>query len=195
LKKRKAHYLILILIIFLQSCASFNSSIPNPKTLTKNNLAELNGKYEMMYLEFDSISNAYKTQKSNYRNFFAQVDKNYKKEMIKLDSLNNYYFEIFSISPKKLRIKYLENGKVFNEKILKTELKNDGYLYFKKKNLKFVGLPYIFGRIDLTKTRLTLDENKNLILDISNLSSGAALFVVFLNSKTDRYRKILKRVK
>jgi hypothetical protein len=194
MKKQKILYLILILTTSFQNCASFDNSISNPRTLTKNNLADLNGKYEIMYLEFDSISKAYKSKKSIHRNFFTQIDLKLKKEPNKLDSLKTYHFELNTINPKKIRITYLENGKIFHEKVVKTKLKKDGYLYLKNKKLEFIGVPYLFGRFDLTKTRLTLDENKNLILDISNLSSGAALFVVFLNSKTYKYREKLKRV-
>ncbi|WP_143273571.1 hypothetical protein [Aquimarina sp. MAR_2010_214] len=194
MKRQKPLYLILILAIFFQNCASFDNSISNPKTLTKNNLADLNGKYEIMYLEFDSISKAYKTKKSIHRNFFTLTDLKSGKERIKLDNLKSYHFELNTISPKKTRITYLENGKIFQEVVVKTELKKDGYLYLKKKNLKFIGVPYLFGRFDLTKARLSLDKKKNLILDVSNLSSGAALLVVFLNSKTYKYREKLKRV-
>ena len=161
--------------------------------MTKNNLSELNGKYEIMFLEFDSISNTYKSKESIHRNFITETNLKSEKKAIELDRLKKYHFELKAISSKKIRITYLENGKILQEKVVKTELKKDGYLYLKKKKLKFIGVPYLFGRFDLTKTRLSLDKNKNLILDISNLSSGAALFVVFLNSKTHKYREKIKR--
>ncbi|WP_133536991.1 hypothetical protein [Tenacibaculum caenipelagi] len=149
---------------------------------------------KLCILEFDSISKAYETKKSIHRNFFTLIDLKSGKERIKLDSQKMYHFELNTISPKKIRINYLENGKTFQEEVVKTELKKDGYLYLKKKKLKFIGIPYLFGRFDLTKMRLSLDKNKNLILDITNHSSGAALLVVFLNSKTYKYREKLKRV-
>jgi hypothetical protein len=48
--------------------------------------------------------------------------------------------------------------------------------------------------LDVKKTRFTKSKNGNLIFDVSNHRSGAALLVVFLDGKTWKYRQEYKKV-
>ncbi|OBX26445.1 hypothetical protein A9996_05275 [Gelidibacter algens] len=161
--KTKFYLLISILGIIIQSCASFDKKLINPNSLNKRNLTELNGRYGIVHLEFDSISKEYKKQIWTYNNFFKEIDRKLIKDTLKLDSLKTYTFNLKVISPKKIKIDYIENGKIFKERILKTKLKKDGYLYLKNKNVQFLLVPYIAGALDVKKTRFTKSKNGNLI--------------------------------
>lgn len=191
MKDKKVFYLILILTISLQNCASFDRKTLN----TKVNLLDLNGKYEAMPLVFDSISKSYISKRSDYRDFFRLIDQKKEKKSVKLNIFNNYHFELNIINPKKTRITYLENDKIIQDRIVKTKFRKDGYLYLKNKKLNFTGVPYLFGGFDFTKTRLTLDKNKNLVLEIATFSSGAGLIIMFLNFENRTHGEKFKRVK
>ena len=48
-----------MLSIFLGGCASYYDYSPNPRILNDNNLNDLNGKYDVRCLDYDSISKQY----------------------------------------------------------------------------------------------------------------------------------------
>lgn len=187
--------MILILVIVFQSCASFDKELINPNPLNKENLSDLNGRYGIVYLESDSIKKRNKNQVWVHKNFLKEIDRKLIKDTLKLDSLKTYAFDLKVLNPKKIQISYIENGIMFKERILKTKLKKDGYLYLKNKNVQFLLVPYIAGALDIKKTRLSKLKNGNLIFDVSNHRSGAALLIVFLDGKTWKYRQEYERIK
>ena len=108
--------------------------------------------------------------------------------------MKTYSFDLKVLNPKKLKVSYLENGEIFRERILKTKLKKDGYLYLKNKNVGFLLVPYIAGAIDIKRTRLTKSENGNIVFDVVNHRSGAFLIVVFLDGRTWKYRQEYQQI-
>ena len=129
MNKIKFYILISFFGIFIQSCATFDKNLINPNQLNNQNLNELNGRYDFIHLLSDSISEVYKKQIWTYNNFFKEIDRKIIIDTLNLDSLKNYTFDLRVLSPKKIKINYIENGKIFKERILKTKLKKDGYLY------------------------------------------------------------------
>jgi len=194
LRNKNTFYPILILVILFQSCASFDKELINPKPLNKENLTELNGRYEIVRQGFDSISKEYKHQIWIYNNFVKEIDRKLIKDTLKIDSLKTYAFDLKVLSTKEIKIDYLEDGKVFKERILKTKLKKDGYLYLKNKNLQLMLVPVILGGIDLKKTRFTKSENGNLVFDVANFRYAAALIFIG-DTKTWKYRQEYERIK
>lgn len=71
-------FLILILVILFQSCASFDKALINPNPLNKEKLTELNGRYGIVHNEFDSvyINKEYNANRQiwNSNNFFTEID-------------------------------------------------------------------------------------------------------------------------
>ena len=126
-----------------------------------------------------------------YNNFLTEIDRKLIEDTLKIDSLKTYSFELKIVSPKKIRIGYLENGDIIRERVLRYNLKKDGYLYLKNKNLQLMLVPFIAGAIDIKKTRLTKSENGNLIFDVANFRYGAALVIVG-DAKTWKYRQEFK---
>ena len=126
--KRKTTLNIVIIVSFLilQSCASFQKNAINPKLLTEKNITELNGKYNIIDIEADSI------RKKNWasNNFFTELESKIFFKPTKLDTLKTYQFELKVLSKKRIQINYLENDKIFKERIVKGKLKKDGYLIF-----------------------------------------------------------------
>lgn len=186
--------LLLILTIVCQSCASFDKELINPNYLNKENLTDLNGRYEIVYLESDSIKKRNKDLVWVHKNFFKEIDRKLIKDTLKIDSLKSYAFDLKVLDHKKIQIHYIENNKVFKERIIKTKLKKDGYLYLKNKNVQFLSVPYIAGALDVKKTRMTKLKNGNLIFDVTNHRSGAVFLVGFLNGKIWKYRQEYKRI-
>lgn len=185
-------YVVLLIIsaFFLQNCVSFEKNLTNNFPLNKNNLLKINGRYEILNLNADSISKPYWIN----NNFLTAIDRKLLKDTLKIDASKIYNFELSIINEKSLKIKYIENEKIIRERIIKTRLNKDGYLYLKNKNIGFKLIPYIFGGIDIKKTRISKSENGNLILDVANHTSGAALLVVFLDGKTWKYRNEYKKL-
>lgn len=186
-------YVVLLIIsaFFLQNCVSFEKNLTNNFPLNKNNLLKINGRYEILNLNADSISKLYWIN----NNFLTTIDRKLLKDTLKIDASKIYNFELSIINEKSLKIKYIENEKIIRERIIKTRLNKDGYIYLKNKNIGFKLIPYIFGGIDIKKTRISKSENGNLILDVANHTSGAALLVVFLDGKTRKYRNEYKKLK
>ncbi|MFD2543746.1 hypothetical protein ACFSSB_15575 [Lacinutrix gracilariae] len=197
LRNITAFNVILILAVFFHSCASFDKELINPNPLKKESLNELNGKYGIVHNEFDSIhidkEHNYNRQIWNSNNFFTEIDRKLIKDTLKIDTLNTYSFNLRVLSPKKLKVEYLENGKIFRERILKTKLKRDGYLYLRNKNTQFMLIPIIAGTIDIKKTRLTKTEKGTLVFDVANFRYFAALIFIG-DTRTWKYRQEYEQI-
>jgi len=189
--KRKTTLNIVIIVSFLilQSCASFQKNAINPKLLTEKNITELNGKYNIIDIEADSI------RKKNWasNNFFTELESKIFFKPTKLDTLKTYQFELKVLSKKRIQINYLENDKIFKERIVKGKLKKDGYFYLKNKNVKLWGVPYLAGAIHINKTRISKTKKGNLIFDLTHHQSGAFFFFVFPGGANWEYRNTYQK--
>jgi len=185
--------LLLIVATCLSNCAVYDKNLNNTNPLDKENIHQLNGQYHITEIGFDSLNQVYHSQMWTRNNFFNEIDRKLLKDTLLLDSMKKYTVALKVISKKELKITYLENDIAFRERFIKTKLKKDGYLHLKNKNIGFVFVPYIFGALDVKKTRLTLDENDNLVFDIYNHRSGAIGIVGFLDGRTRRYRRTYKK--
>ncbi|QHI38521.1 hypothetical protein IMCC3317_39140 [Kordia antarctica] len=187
--------LVVIVAICLTSCGVFDKNLKNPNRLQKNSLNNINGLYDIEEMGFDSLSELYPSKLFwTGNNFLREIDRKLLKDTLQIDSAKNYTFELKIINKKKIKITYLENDVIFRERFLKTKLKKDGYLYLKNKNIGFVLIPYVFGAVDVKRTRLTLDKDENLVFDVYNHRSGAIGGVGFLSWKTWRYRRTYEKI-
>ena len=190
--------MILILVTLFQSCASFEKELINPNPLNKEKLTELNGRYEIVHNKFDSIlvykEENYNRQIWNSNNFLTEIDRKLIKDTLEIDTLKTYAFDLKILSSKRIKINYIENGKGFRKRILKTKLKRDGYLYLRNKNIQFMLVPFLLGAIDIKKTRITKSDNGTLIFDVANFRYGAALIIVG-DTRTWKYRQEYDRIK
>jgi hypothetical protein len=187
----------MILAILFQSCASFNKELINPNPLNKEKLTELNGRYGIVHNKFDSIhidkEHNYNHQIWNSNNFFTEIDRKLIKDTLEIDTLKHYSFDLKVLSPKRIKIDYIENGKVFRERIIKTRLKRDGYLYLRNKNTQIMLFPLIYGAFDIKKIRISKSDNGNLIFDVANFRYGGAL-VIIGDTRTWKYRQEYERI-
>lgn len=183
--------IIIGLALLFQRC-SFKKDLTNPYPLNKQNLVELNGRYEVVDSKFDSLQG--KRQIWMYNNFFREIDRKLLKDTLKLDSSETYSCELEIIDSKNLKINYLKNETIIRTRTLKTKLKKDGYLYLKNRNTVFILVPYIAGALDVKKIRLTRSTEGNLLFDVVNHRSGAFLIVAFLDGRTWKYRNEYREV-
>lgn len=186
----KQNLQLIILIFIFQSCATFKSSSNKISTLEKSNLELLNGRYEI-----SSIEHLDKFKSFDYHNFLREIDRKILKDTLNIDSTKFNQVELKVLDRRRLEIKYLEDDKVIRRRTIKTKLKKDGYLYLKNKNIGFSLVPYLFGGLDVKRTRITINENDDLVLDVSHFQGGAAFLIIFLDAGTYRYKKTYKKIK
>ena len=184
---------IIYLTILCTGCATFDKTLQNPNPLNNKNIKELNGKY-VIVAKNDSL-NSLNQSVWMYNNFLKEIDRKVIFNVPKLDSTKTYFFDLEILNDKKISINFFENGKVIRNETLKYKLGNDGYLYLRNKNVRPLFIPYIAGSIDITKTRLTIDKDYNLILDSTNHNSGGLAIVIFMGSRNWDYRKEYERIK
>jgi len=188
----KSKLSIILLIILLASCSTFDKNLKNSYPLNSNNLTNLNGKFSIINQNNDSIIKRHNLLFSN--NLISELDRKLLKDTIKIDNINNYKVELTVINKKKIKLSYIKNDKITRERILRAKLKKDGYLYLKNNNVKPLLIPHIAGAIDIKKSRLSVDENNNLIFDAVHYRSGAVLLIVFLDWRTWKYRNEYQKI-
>ena len=180
------------------SCATFPKTIENQYIINKENVITLNGKYSLNEIYRSSLtdSTSFSFSKSDLgfnHTFFDEIDSRISAKRIEIDSSKNYYFVLKVLNSKNIEIIYLENKATIRQQTIKYKLKGDGYLYIKNRNFKIKGIPYLIGSFDVKKIRLTLNKEKNLLLETSEFSSGGvALLMVYPVGKL-KYQKIYER--
>ena len=182
---------IIVFILILQSCASFQKKLSNPYLLNEKKLTTLNGTYDALNIEADTISKI----NWSYTSFFNEMDRKSFNPSIKLDTLKHYKFELKVLSNKRIKVRYLENNNKIGEKIIKGRLKKDGYFYLKNRNIKFWGIPYLAGALHINKTRFSKTNKGNLIFDLAHHQSGAFLLFIFPGGANWDYRNTYKKIK
>lgn len=180
--------LLLLLMLLIAGCA-FDRNVTNPLSLTKDKLTSINGVYEIRNNNADSVTRKYWI----YNNFLTEIDRKQLSETLRLDSNKIYKFQLRVLNENRIKINYIEDDQIIRERVLKIKLKQDGYLYLKNKNTVFILIPYIAGALDIKKTRITCDENGNLIFDVVNHRSGAIGVIGFLDGRTWKYRHQYQR--
>lgn len=177
---------LIVTIRALTSCASYGRKHENPSFLNSKNIAKVEGTYNAKTIK-DSIRFSTGEWHVYHHNFLRTLDRNLWRDTLKIDTTSDYSFKLVMKPPSAIHISYIKNDTVFREQVLKTKFTKKGYLQLKNKNLKFVGLPYIFGAHDQKRIRLTVDADNNLIVDKAEGSYGA-IFLIFGGSSSFRQR-------
>ncbi|WP_432412783.1 hypothetical protein [Rasiella sp. SM2506] len=161
--------------------------------MNPTNVGLLNGKYTVESIP-DSIKDSNGEWSVYSRNFLNEIDRKLIKDTLVFDTISEYSFRLEMKNSKSIQIEYLKDNAVFRSRTLKAKITKDGYLKLKNKNLQLLLLPYVLGGIDVKRVRLTIHEDGNLIFDVSEHRSGAALLMVFLDGRnfqhTDTFRRI-----
>jgi hypothetical protein len=165
--------LIFLISSLLISCANFRP-IENSERISLNTIQNINGTYEGTTLMYN-------------------LDRSLVFNSLYLDPSYTYTVNLELQDSTFLTAQYFANDSIFNTKKFKIKSFKDGFLNIKNKNTKLVLLPYIFGRIDVQKARLATNHDGQLILDISNFTSGAGLFIIELHAKTNRNTYLIPR--
>lgn len=189
---KKILFLLIFSLIF--SCASFQKDLINPQPLNPINLNQLNGEFEIVQNDFDSINKNKGQDIWIYNNLLTELNRKLIKDTLKIKPSNDYHISLKVVDDKNILISYFENNMKIHESSLKTKLKKDGYLYLKNKNFKTLFIPYVFGAIDIKKSRFALSKEGNLIMDISHHRSGALFLVGFLDFNTWKYRREYQKI-
>lgn len=175
---------LLILTLTIQSCATFPKSTANKQLLTENNLKRINGQYKVRAVKDSLLDNTYIDHHNAFEKFYRGKVRG-SRDTMKFDNLDNYTFAIKLIENNQIEVDYLKDKISFRKFTLECDFKEDGYLYLKNKNFKILGVPYLFGGIDIRKIRLCAVDNYLIIEEVYH-SSGATL-LIFGDSKTWNY--------
>ena len=185
-----------ISIIFaIQSCVSFDSNFQSSSIKKKSEIQSINGIYEIIPTRVDTFSEKYNPPYMG-ENFLEEIDRKlFSQNRLKYDTKRfDYYVELEIENQKALILKYYKNDHFLESKRIKIKKKGDGYLYLKNRNVAFVGVPYLFGAIDVNRMRLIIDQEENLVLEVSNFRGGAIFMVGFLNNNKTKYRKVFRKI-
>ncbi|MFP3802316.1 hypothetical protein, partial [Paraburkholderia sp. SIMBA_027] len=79
-----------------------------------------------------------------------------------------------------------ESENVLFDKDVKVKLKKDGFFYLKEKRFMLDGIPLIFGGWNFQKSRFTVDQNNNLLVQ-SNYFFCNGVLVFMSDWKTFHY--------
>lgn len=183
----KLLYLFTIIVV-TSSCASFPKDSSIEFQLTKSNITKLNGvfKNEVLLNLFD--------EDLDERTFLKEIDRKLIKDTLVFTKSWDYKFRLQVLNSRQTQIQYIENNKIIRTRIIRSKIGKDGFLYLKNKNTKFLMLPYIFGALDVKKVRLSINKDKDLVLEAVQHRSGAALLIVFLSFNNFHYIKTFKRL-
>jgi len=181
----------LILTLTVQSCATFPKSKANYQLSTVNNLTRINGQYKVKAEKDSFFDSTYIGYHNAFEKFYRGKGRSNKDTMV-IDNLDKYSFEIKLFENKKVELTYLKDNISFRKLSLQYELKDDGYVYIKNKNFKILGIPYLFGSIDINKLRLSSIDNYLIIEEVHH-NSGAIL-LIFGDSKTWNYTHKYERI-
>ncbi|MCJ7758710.1 MAG: hypothetical protein MUP24_11270 [Gillisia sp.] len=198
---KKVFFKILFFSLMISSfisCATFPKSTEYKYILNKENINSLNGKYSLKEINRSSLtdSSSFSFSKSDIgfnHTFFDEIDSRMLARSIEIDSSKSYCFILKVLNSKNIEIDYLENEKSIRQQTIKYKLKDDGYVYLKNRNFKIRGVPYLFGDFDVKKIRLTLNKDKNLLLETSEFTSGGVALLMIYPVGKMKYQKIYER--
>ncbi len=184
------------------SCASFPPrQEPSTTFLNTNNINLLKGNYAIDHTYSNPTKdttiawNFSHSDLGRYPTFFDELNNGIFIKGIRKNSSKVYTFSINSISAKKLKISYYENDSVIKQNKIRYNLKDDGYLYLKQRNFKVIGFPYLLGALKLKRSRITLNNENNLLFETSEVTTGGAiLFYLFVPVFKSKYEKTYPRI-
>lgn len=191
------HKFVLIAVMFgmvacFQSCATFDKGVANPHHLMSSNISNLDGTYNNDFIGSDSLEGFF----THRDNFLSEIDRKLFRDTLYLffDSTKTYQFELMVLDASKIRVSYLENNLVMRVRNIKGKLKSDGYFYLKNKNIGCAMIPYLFGAINFHRTRITINNDGDLVADVVHHNSGALLFIGFIGWANWKHRNIYSSI-
>lgn len=182
------------MVFLFCSCASFSDKMvkDNKSPLLENDLAKLEGKYELFPdLKYDEKGNAQTIDSQESR---SRYNLNYfvKSEKSKVDYSDNYFVEVKLLDKNRLQFTTKKGNEIMENAEVGGELKN-GFFYLDNKYLKRNGVPYLAGGYDNRKTRIGLSKDNGLLVNYAYDNSGAVLFMFWAGSAYNlvfHYKKI-----
>lgn len=181
--------LLFLLPIFFSfySCTGFKGF--NQGNTSVNSLKQLKGTYKNTPIKTDSIKNYNAAQD---RFFYHIINRKLLVKRFYPKKRKKYKFKIKAYSSNKLLISFFEDDKVIKQFKVRAKIKDDGFVYLKNKNLKILFFA-LFNGYSHKKTRLMIDQNQNLIAEVT--SRGASLVVIALFATGHfKYRYVFEKI-
>jgi len=164
--------LILLLPFILQfvSCNNQKKLInQQSKPITAENVTDFNGKY-------DNLSDScFHCGKSKRDTLFSQFKPHLKKKSV--FSRDNSEIKITILDSKHIQFDLYSNQKIIKTVEYKYKIKN-GFLLLKG-NYNLQGIPILFYRYRNLKLYFSLNENKNLIVNLRGTTHGGLFAIIF----------------
>lgn len=188
--------MLILLAVALQSCQSYNHKLYTKGTLNSSNTESINGEYASQpILAVMTKFHPFPMDKHIDSSLLLSLDRSLNTNNIDYGILNHYTFSIQVFDNKRVSIKCLQGGRCLKTYDLEVQLKSDGFLYLKNRNVRPILIPFICGAIDVTKLRFSRDSEGDLIVDKTNHRSGAFLFIAFFSVSNTESRCIYKKIK
>lgn len=177
------NYLLIAALSFLiLGCASFSKKEfkQQSSSISKHNLAELNGNYSYFPLQQfrknlaitkpDSLKNINLYHTIINKNWYQPKDSSFNKEA-------TYTINIQAIETKKIAVSLLKNGLSISDTVFSGKVRN-GMFVLHNKLLDCYGIPYLFGGCKHHKIRIGLSKKNNLITNQAICDEGAFLLLM-----------------
>ncbi|MBS7787647.1 hypothetical protein KIH23_10090 [Flavobacterium sp. CYK-55] len=166
-------------------CASFSKKVAfeNNAIINEESIKQLNGTYEIgitkAITKFENLKPVTIEKDSINRLGLYEILKETNQELredIK-NNIESYHVKIEVKNKNTIFFALLKNEKLIDSSKMKFKLK-DGFVYLKNKNFKTFGVPIIAGNFELNRTKIGLNNSKNLILYNSYFLYGAILVII-----------------
>lgn len=124
----------------------------------------------------DTIRNDTSLYKSNLLGFLKEIDTVLQNDILYNKAAFSIIFKVKSQDT--ISVFLNKNQKIVDSANLKFKIKKDGYLYFTEKTIKTWGVPGLYGRVEISRQRLGINENHDLLIESSYYSYGAVLIII-----------------
>ena len=177
----KSVFLVAILALFQGCIAIHSSSQKTFVTLNGTNLTSVNGKYSNLSVDTTFCTDKPLWSLLNFRAMYLRRDT--------LVDWANYVVELHVIDSTRIEAKLWEGKALLQTKELKGKIKDNCFSI--RRQVRIIGIPFLFFFTADYKTQIGIDSNGNLILDLAENRFGNIIFMAAGN----RYRCDYKFVK
>jgi hypothetical protein len=189
--KNSIHIFLIICVLSLSSCASFNNRISKKESikLTKKTIHDIEGTYE--FQPFKSFG-ARGKRVYDVSNDIKSIDQYLLGREIAFGPKSYYTVDVKVISKNQVSFAFKSDNNLVFETTIKMKLRSNGLIHLKSKHVKIKGIPFIFGGITSSKMRIGLSKEGNLFLNYAHDSFTSIFIMVGGHSYNDlhHYKKI-----
>lgn len=166
--------ILLLFTLFFTSCATFKEPLISKDRLelTSSNLHLFNGTYERFSI--NNGTNSYTKSYYDYNDLFKCFFLKHEKNLRKSSSNEKDFVTLEAINENKIKVSFMMDGEIKKSKTLKGKINGNAFEF----NKRIFLIPLlVLNFYDQRKTRISLSENSELIVDTSTSALANFLFI------------------